>query len=51
MTSCYASPQRRLPALVEVFGIGPVTEATLLVTAGGNPERLRSDAAFAALWV
>ena len=44
MTSCYASPQRRLQ-----LGIGPDTAATLLVTAGGNPERLRSEAAFAAL--
>ena len=32
-----------------VFGIGPDTAATLLVTAGDNPERLRSEAAFAAL--
>ena len=37
------------PALVGLFGIGPDTAATLLVTAGGNPERLRSEAAFAAL--
>ncbi len=37
------------PALVDLFGIGPDTAATLLVTAGGNPERLRSEAAFAAL--
>ncbi len=37
------------PALVEVFGIGPDTAATLLVTAGSNPERLRSEPAFAAL--
>lgn len=37
------------PALVEVFGIGPDTAATLLITAGSNPERLRSEAAFAAL--
>jgi transposase len=37
------------PALVDVFGIGPDTAATLLVTAGSNPERLRSEAAFAAL--
>ena len=35
--------------MVELFGIGPDTAATLLVTAGGNPERLRSEAAFAAL--
>ena len=37
------------PALVELCGVGPDTAATLLVTAGGNPERLRSEAAFAAL--
>ena len=37
------------PALMELFGVGPDTAATLLVTAGGNPERLRSEAAFAAL--
>ena len=34
---------------MELFGIGPDTAATLLVTAGGNPERLRPEAAFAAL--
>jgi transposase len=37
------------PALVHAFGIGPDTAATLLVTAGSNPERLRSEPAFAAL--
>ena len=37
------------PALVGAFGIGPDTAATLLVTAGSNPERLHSEAAFAAL--
>ena len=37
------------PALVGTFGIGPDTAATLLVTAGSNPERLHSEAAFAAL--
>ena len=37
------------PALMKLFGVGPDTAATLLVTAGGNPERLRSEAAFAAL--
>jgi transposase len=37
------------PALIESFGIGPDTAATLLVTAGSNPERLKSEAAFAAL--
>ena len=34
---------------MDVFGIGPDTAATLLITAGSNPERLRPEAAFAAL--
>jgi len=37
------------PALMKSFGIGPDTAAALLVTAGSNPERLKSEAAFAAL--
>ena len=37
------------PALVSVFGIGPDTAAALLIAAGSNPERLHSEAAFAAL--
>ena len=37
------------PTLVSMFGVGPDTAATLLVTAGSNPERLHSEAAFAAL--
>lgn len=37
------------PALVELTGIGPDTAAALLLTAGDNPSRLRSEAAFAAL--
>jgi len=37
------------PALMEFSGIGPDTAATLLITAGSNPERLKSEAAFAAL--
>jgi transposase len=32
-----------------VFGLGPDTAAQLLITAGDNPDRLRSEAAFAAL--
>ena len=35
--------------LLERFGVGPQTAATLLVTAGDNPDRLRSEAALAAL--
>ncbi len=38
-----------VPALVDIYGIGPDTAAALLITAGDNPERLRSEAAFAAL--
>ena len=37
------------PRLRARRGIGPQTAATLLITAGDNPERLRSEAALAAL--
>ena len=37
------------PGLVDSFGIGPDTAATLLVAAGSNPQRLRTEAAFASL--
>jgi transposase len=37
------------PALIAVYGVGPEVAAQLLVTAGDNPERLRSEAAFAQL--
>jgi transposase len=37
------------PELVALKGVGTDTAATLLVTAGDNPERLRSEAAFAHL--
>lgn len=37
------------PALLAIKGIGPVTGAQLLITAGDNPERLRSSSSFAAL--
>lgn len=35
--------------LLEKFGVGPYVAATLLVTAGDNPERLRKESSFAAL--
>src|SRR5438552_17762118 len=35
--------------LLTRFGVGPQTAATLLVTAGDNPDRLRGEAALAAL--
>ena len=37
------------PQLMGVFGAGPDTVAQLLITAGDNPERLRSERHFAAL--
>lgn len=37
------------PDLVALFGLGPETAGQLLVTAGDNPERMRSEAAFAHL--
>ncbi len=37
------------PVLVDSFGVGPDTAATLLVAAGDNADRLRSEAAFASL--
>lgn len=37
------------PALVELAGIGADSAAALLISAGDNPQRLRSEAAFAAL--
>ncbi|MFI6494931.1 transposase [Streptomyces sp. NPDC050564] len=37
------------PQLLEVVGIGPDTAVALLITVGDNPERLDSEASFAAL--
>lgn len=37
------------PALLGARGVGPEVAATLLVSAGDNPHRMRSEAAFAAL--
>jgi transposase len=37
------------PALRAAYGVGPDTAAQLLITAGANPDRLRSEASFAAL--
>jgi transposase len=41
--------QRINPTLYALFGVGTDTAGQLLVTAGNNPERLRSEAAFAML--
>jgi transposase len=37
------------PALVAKQGIGPISASALLLAAGDNPERLRSEASFAHL--
>jgi transposase len=39
--------RRRAPRLLEVYGVGTHTVAILLVAAGDNPHRLKSEAAFA----
>ena len=41
--------QAHAPELLGIYGVGIDTAATLLVTAGDNPERLRSEAAWAHL--
>ena len=37
------------PAMCQLMGVGPDVAGALLVAAGDNPERLRSEAAFASL--
>jgi transposase len=39
----------RSPHLLSLRGVGPSTAAQLLITAGANPDRLRSESSFAAL--
>lgn len=41
--------ERHAPQLLNVVGIGPDTAVTLLITMEDNPERLSSEASFAAL--
>ncbi|PZF85888.1 IS110 family transposase [Jiangella anatolica] len=41
--------QAHAPALLQRYGVGPDTAAALLLAAGDNPERLTSEASFAAL--
>ena len=41
--------RRAAPTLREVFGIGPDSAAEMMIVAGDNPTRIRSDAAFAKL--
>jgi transposase len=38
--------EKTAPELLDVYGVGVDTAATLLVTAGDNPERIRSEAAW-----
>jgi len=40
---------RHAPTLLQRNGVGPDTAAALLIAAGDNPERLHSEASFAAL--
>jgi transposase len=41
--------KKNSPALLAIHGVGPDVAGQLLVTAGDNPDRLRSEAAFAML--
>jgi transposase len=41
--------QQTAPHLLQLHGVGVATAAQLLITAGGNPQRLHSEASFAAL--
>jgi transposase len=41
--------EQAAPALLKLFGVGPGTAGQLLATAGDNPERMRSESAFAHL--
>ncbi|MCH7233158.1 IS110 family transposase, partial [Glycomyces sp. L485] len=40
---------RAVPQLLVPFGIGPDTAAQILIAVGDNPDRIRSEAAFAKL--
>ncbi|WP_433157307.1 IS110 family transposase [Kribbella sp. CA-247076] len=48
-TQLRALTRHTAPALLERCGVGPETAGQLLTTAGDNPHRLHSNAAFAAL--
>jgi transposase len=41
--------EQAAPELVDLFGVGTELAGQFLVTAGGNPERIRNEAAFAKL--
>lgn len=48
-TQITAAIQARTPHLLQRYGVGPDTGAALLLAAGDNPDRLASEASFAAL--
>lgn len=48
-TSLTALIQQTAPHLLHLHGVGTATAAQLIITAGGNPDRLRTEASFAAL--
>ncbi|MDC0602402.1 IS110 family transposase [Aliiglaciecola sp.] len=41
--------KEKAPTLIEQYGVGTYVAATLLVTAGDNPDRLKNESSFAAL--
>lgn len=41
--------QSNYPQLLSLYGVGTIVAAQLAVTVGGNPQRIRSEAAFASL--
>ncbi|MDA8438539.1 MAG: IS110 family transposase [Propionibacterium sp.] len=48
-TRIAATIDARAPQLLQRYGVGPDSAAALLLAAGDNPERLNSEASFAAL--
>jgi len=48
-TQITAAIDVRAPQLLQRYGVGPDTSAALLLAAGDNPDRLNSEASFAAL--
>ncbi|MET7356630.1 IS110 family transposase [Streptomyces mirabilis] len=44
-----AGVEAHFPGLLDTHGVGPDSAATLLISAGDNPDRLSSEASFAAL--
>lgn len=48
-TQIHAILAAHYPGLLAVYGVGPIVAAQLVVTIGGNPHRVRNEAAFASL--